>query len=858
MAAPLKRPRPHAAEAVVVAVVYNNQSKAKPFLSRLASSRPSKKKKLVLVAAAALRLLYSSSLATSPVEGGAGGGGGGRCGRHPAGSPGHMDTPDRPRAGAAGAAAGFEDSPVFNFINNLSPIPPPKPLDSAHTVQLFKSSDLAPVSSIFASPHVNPSKEPKILIRDDSVQLSLESHSPSSVRTRTVTSSSFRLIKGRNIVSENCSITCQLTEASIDSSGNTSNPTSKPSQTIQHGVCSAESDKNQGVDGKTELTMSKECTDLEGLILDQSGPDIMDVSHPGEDVHENQLPEQNNDGFTGYNGDNMIATQPSSDMLTLAQPFEAQTQLMSDTLKTDNTCPYESFSNNGLSASYIQNSANEPHVYWSGTVEAATVDYTPQMLPGASQSQLASQMSNKLNDPSNYIQTEQNALPQHLRGTRRRSLFNEKTGAINKCVNKASDRRSVSSTTPKCKTISGDNSKPMRTPPCSLPGIGLHLNALATIPNDKLAPPDTQSTIKQPSNLPCPVGSSTPPSENIITEVFAQTTIVASMEESGHGSPKKKRHKFDNGDSTSCKRCNCKKSKCLKLYCECFAAGVYCSEPCSCQGCLNTPEHQETVLSTKEQIESRNPLAFAPKVIRTSEPAQEFGDYSNKTPASARHKRGCNCKKSSCLKKYCECYQGGVGCSISCRCEGCKNAFGRREGVAVLSAEESKQVAEEKNACVKEEQGEEDKQLVIYQAATDPAPAENVLTTPMILDCRPLACKPPPSSKKPKSSAKGHSSQPSSSQAPPKPDIMFSPFESYAEMVLGDSTPDIQNGNSSPQTSVKVVSPNKKRVSPPRMGTGLSPICKSGRKLILKSIPSFPSLGVDLNNEVPKTNTPAP
>lgn len=29
----------------------------------------------------------------------------------------------------------------------------------------------------------------------------------------------------------------------------------------------------------------------------------------------------------------------------------------------------------------------------------------------------------------------------------------------------------------------------------------------------------------------------------------------------------------------------------------------------------------------------------------------------NNTPASARHKRGCNCKKSSCLKKYCECYQ---------------------------------------------------------------------------------------------------------------------------------------------------------------------------------------------------------
>lgn len=24
--------------------------------------------------------------------------------------------------------------------------------------------------------------------------------------------------------------------------------------------------------------------------------------------------------------------------------------------------------------------------------------------------------------------------------------------------------------------------------------------------------------------------------------------------------------------------------------------------------------------------------------------------------------------------------KGGVGCSISCRCEGCKNAFGRKDG----------------------------------------------------------------------------------------------------------------------------------------------------------------------------------
>lgn len=65
--------------------------------------------------------------------------------------------------------------------------------------------------------------------------------------------------------------------------------------------------------------------------------------------------------------------------------------------------------------------------------------------------------------------------------------------------------------------------------------------------------------------------------------------------------------------------------------------------------------------------------------------------------------------------------------------------------------------------------------------------------------------------------------------------------------ILEDETPDMLKEASTPVKSVKASSPKQKRVSPPQsnlreLGSGSSGGLRSGRKFILKAVPSFPPL----------------
>jgi hypothetical protein len=105
--------------------------------------------------------------------------------------------------------------------------------------------------------------------------------------------------------------------------------------------------------------------------------------------------------------------------------------------------------------------------------------------------------------------------------------------------------------------------------------------------------------------------------------------------------------------------CTCKKTRCLKLYCQCFGVKLHCGPACRCLQCFNTRKHEKQRKEAMRQILARNPGAFDTKFQKN---LKATAAVTNKVLA---HKLGCKCRKSACMKKV---SQANVCWRAACSC----------------------------------------------------------------------------------------------------------------------------------------------------------------------------------------------
>ena len=115
-------------------------------------------------------------------------------------------------------------------------------------------------------------------------------------------------------------------------------------------------------------------------------------------------------------------------------------------------------------------------------------------------------------------------------------------------------------------------------------------------------------------------------------------------------------------DKHKTRSCGCQKNACLKLYCDCFAGQELCSpEHCCCSDCGNLDRTDTKRLLAIESARSRNAFSEYRPTRR-----ERKADKSGKAVF-------CGCKKSRCLKRYCDCFFARARCNERCGCTDCYN-----------------------------------------------------------------------------------------------------------------------------------------------------------------------------------------
>ncbi|KFO36371.1 Protein lin-54 like protein [Fukomys damarensis] len=143
-------------------------------------------------------------------------------------------------------------------------------------------------------------------------------------------------------------------------------------------------------------------------------------------------------------------------------------------------------------------------------------------------------------------------------------------------------------------------------------------------------------------------------------------------------------------------------------YCDCFANGEFCNN-CNCTNCYNNLEHENERQKAIKACLDRNPEAFKPKIGKGKEGESD-----------RRHSKGCNCKRSGCLKNYCECYEAKIMCSSICKCIGCKNFEESPERKTLMHLADAAEVRVQQQTAAKTKLSSQ-----ISDLLTRPAPALN-------------------------------------------------------------------------------------------------------------------------------------
>ena len=130
--------------------------------------------------------------------------------------------------------------------------------------------------------------------------------------------------------------------------------------------------------------------------------------------------------------------------------------------------------------------------------------------------------------------------------------------------------------------------------------------------------------------------------------------------------------KNESGEQNNKIHCTCKKTKCIKKYCECYSNGVFCYN-CKCENCENKPFYMDNNIKNSNNINININKKEEEEINENKNSKQSIDNNMDNNDNNIKKLIICTCSKSGCNKNYCECFKAKVKCNNKCRCIKCLN-----------------------------------------------------------------------------------------------------------------------------------------------------------------------------------------